>query len=603
MTIIKKILQFLTLLLIAFNISCNQEEPDITPVVVTQVVEVQQTPIVITRIVEQIVTPEPVAQQSNETQPVPITLDISILGNQLPSPNPQASQSNDELDYVENLFVGLTRYNPISQVIEPALAESWEIEENGKVWTFRLRDDIHWVRPLEQEENSLWTVEDVTPVNANDVVFTIQQACQRETDIPDVVILFIIEGCEQTYSINNPTAADLSSIGVVALDERTVRFTLTRPASYFLTISSLWYLRPLPKTLIEEFGDDWLDPDNLLTSGPFFPVPDKQSIQKNPLWPIDSIGNVDIVNFFIVSEIENAYQLWDAKRLDFVRFSENFDAINIQQNPEEQLSIPEQTLFYLGFNFQSGVFREQEVRLAFSAAIDREALIDELYSGNAFMMKHLTPPGVIGAQSIDEIGMGYDPDFARLQMAESGFGRCRNIPEIRFLVNSSDLSLLQAELIREMWINELGCEESQIVIEQVQFGTLLANTRQDANSFRPDIWELGWASFYPDAHSWMGELVHCLESENRAGRDCVEVDDVIRNAATESDHSERLTLYREIETQLFSRDGLAPIVPLYSPAQNFLVQSWIQMRPINFGGQQYDRIVLDETLKRLEQSR
>ncbi|MEM7331795.1 MAG: peptide ABC transporter substrate-binding protein [Chloroflexota bacterium] len=603
MIIIKKFPQFITLLLIAFIISCNQETSTATPVVVTQVVEVAQTPIVITRIVEQVITPSPPPPQTNDEQRLPISLDISIVGSQLPSFNPQVSQSASDLDVVENLFVGLTRFNPITQQVEPALAESWEVTENGKVWTFNLRDDIFWTKPVDQGDDGFWTVEAVSAVDANDVVYTVQQACQRDTALPDVVILFIIEGCEPVFGVSAPTQADISEIGVTALDERTVKFTLTRPASYFLTISSLWYLRPLPKTIIEEFEEDWLSPDNFVSSGPFFPVPNRPTFQKNPLWPIESVGNVDIVNFILVSESENAFQLWDAKRIDYIQFSDSFTAVGVASNSEERMTGPEQTLFYLGFNFQSGVFREPEVRRAFSAAIDRQLLIDELYSGNAFIMNHLVPPGVVGAQPIDEIGMGYDPDYARQQLAESGFRSCRGIPEIRFLVNSSDLSLLQAELIREMWINELGCAEEQIIIDQVQFGTLLANTRQDASSFRPDVWELGWASFYPDAHSWMGELIHCSESENRADRTCVDVDDVIRNASTIADQAERAALYREIEMQLFSRGGIAPIVPLYAPAQNILTQTWLQMRPTNFGGQQYDRIVIDGTLKRLEQSR
>lgn len=603
----KKLLQFITITILAFIVACNQPDTVVSTVVVTEIVESEQTAVIVTRIVEQVVTTTPVAPQNNQQTVEPVKLDISILGSTVPILNPQLNQSDDGINLIENLFVGLTRLNPATQQIEPYLAESWESSSDGREWTFNLRNDIHWVKPNEQEDDGNWSVEELDLVDANDVVFTIQRACQRETQLPDVVMLFIIQGCEEVYSLNEASTADLAQIGVVALDDRTVKFTLTKPSSYFLTISSLWYLRPLPKTLIEQMEAEelvelWTDPENLITSGPFFPIPNRQSLQKNPSWPIPFEGNVDIINYYLVSE-ENAQQLWEAKRIDYIPYNGSIEDDLYAENEKEQQLIPEQTLFYLGFNFNSGVFREPTVRLAFSAAIDRQLLVDELYLGQAFGMKHLVPPGVVGALPVADIGMGYDPDYARVQMAQSGFGSCRLMPPIRFLVNSSDLSLLQAELIREMWVEELGCAEEQIIIEQAQFGTLLANTRVGAGNFRPDIWELGWASFYPDAHSWMGELIHCAESENRADRPCSEVDDLIRSASSEADFEARLLAYREIESDLFSQGGLIPLVPLYVTGQNYLVHTWMKSELSNFGGQQFDRIFIDSTLKRLEQSR
>lgn len=573
--------------------------------IVTQIVELEQTPYVVTRIVEQTVTPMATAVSNLQEVERPIMLDISIVGDERPVLNPLGNPPAATIDLIENTYIGLTQFNPVTQQVEQALAESWESSENGRVWTFTLRDDIFWVKPTEPNQDGIWDVESVAPVVAEDVVYTVQQACQKETGLVDVVVLFIIDGCEVVQGLDEAVAADLAQIGVKALDERTVQFTLNVPSAYFLTITSLWYLRPLPKEYIESFEDanEWLQPDNLITSGPFIPIPNRRSLQRNPVWPMDFLGNVDFVNYFLVEERDNQWQLWESKRIDYYQFVGAVPEQQIEEVEEDKLLIPEQTLFYLGYNFDSGAFREPEVRRAFSAAIDRQALVDALYEGDAFGMRHLMPEGVFGALPVEEVGMGYDPDYARIQMAESGFGTCALMPPITFLVNSSDLSLLQAEIIREMWIEELGCMEEQIVIEQAQFGTVLANTRSDAGGFRPDIWELGWASFYPDAHSWMGLLLHCAESENRPNRPCTQLDEQIRLAAAEVDVEQRQALYREIEMALFSRGGLAPIVPLYTPAQSYLIQPWLQLRLNNFGGQRFDLMVIDETLKRLEQSR
>ena len=107
------------------------------------------------------------------------------------------------------------------------------------------------------------------------------------------------------------------------------------------------------------------------------------------------------------------------------------------------------------------------MRRAFSAAIDRQRLVDEIYDNEGLPMRHLSPPGVVAAPPIDEIGVGYSPDDARHWLAQSGFGSCRLIPPFTLLVTSSDLSLRQAELIRDMWVEELGCAPEQIIIDQV----------------------------------------------------------------------------------------------------------------------------------------
>jgi oligopeptide transport system substrate-binding protein len=266
--------------------------------------------------------------------------------------------------------------------------------------------------------------------------------------------------------------------------------------------------------------------------------------------------------------------------------------------------VTEPTLHYLGYNFDSGIFREPKVRRAFAAAIDREKLVEELFGTQAIGMKHLIPPGIIASLPINEIGVGYSPDYARQQLAASGFGSCQLIPPFTYMISTSDLSLQQAELIRRMWIEELGCTENQIKIEQVQFGTLLANTRPEAGAVRPDIWELAWASFYPDANNWMGDLLHCEDSENRRNRPCSEEDDLIRQANSLLDDAERATTYRQLENRFFGDSGIMPLIPLYIRSTPRLVQTWLtSYSPAIFGGEQYDSYQIDMTIKELERSR
>lgn len=576
----------------------------------------------VTRIVERtvIVTPTPDPSREATEEREPIELDLPLEAS-LPDLDPQRATSDTQIDLAENLFAGLTNYDATGDRVVPELATSWEVGPDGRTWTFTLRDDINWVRSgaRQAEDSRLHEVEVVRPVTADDVVFAVQRICSGEVDNQLAYALFIIEGCEVVYTAPQLTEGDLQAVGIRALDDTTLEIRLTKPAGYFLALTSTSLFQPLPRDLVTELGDEWVTqagemgsgwqtPPNLVTSGPFFLVPDQTLsqlvvLQRNPLWPIDRGGNVELVNLYYVEDEDSAYELWQDRTLDIAPLPSAELGGLMDRSPQKVRLVPQQILFYLGFNFDSPVFREPEVRRAFSAAINREALVEEIYGGRGIPMRHMTVPGVVGAVPPDEVGVGYSPDYARQQMAASSFRNCRLMTPFTFLVSSADLSLRQAELIRQMWIEELDCSEETINIEQAQFGALLAGTRQDAGSARPDLWELAWAPGFPDAHTLMSDLLHCADSENRQNRECSEADTLLRRAASGTDPDERTAVYRQVENLFFGESGLFPIVPLYVRATSWAAQDWVAFTPTVYGGEQYDTYRIDEVTKELERSR
>ena len=575
---------------------------------------------IVTRIVEQItfVTPTPDPSATVEVEQEPVVLDLSLSG-ELPNLDPGLAETEAQLDLAQNLFIGLTNHNPQTNVIEPELAATWEVSDDGLTWTFHLRDDVYWVRPdaPPADEDGLWSVSPVRPVTADDVVFAVQRLCSRMTPNPLAFSLFLIEGCEQLSTIPEPTDDDRHAIGIRAVNDTTLEIQLVEPAGYFLTLTSMPFFQPVPRDLVTEMGDEWLDavgefstgwqtPDNLVTSGPFFPIPpevtsQRVALHRNPAGPGARTGTADAINITFFDDEMDAFALWSERDLDIAPLPISEREQFLERSADRVQTIPDPVLFYLGFNFDSQVFREPEVRRAFSAAIDRQALIDELYAGLGIPMRHATVPGVVAAVPVDEVGVGYSPDYARQQMNASTIRSCAIMPPITWRVSSADLSLRLAEMIRDMWIEELGCLMESINIEQVQFGALLACTATGATG-RPDMWELAWAPTFPDAHNVLNDLLHCRDSENRQNRDCSEADTLIGRAGTSLELNERLSLYRQAESLFFNETGEFPIAPLYIRAEEIVVQTWAEFTPSTFGGQQWDRIVLDAVTKRLERS-
>lgn len=549
-----------------------------------------------------------------------VTLDLGLTGA-LPNLDPGIARSQNQLDLGQSLFAGLTHYNHETNTIEPELATSWIVSPDGLTWTFKLRNDLFWVRPNRPLPggSGLWSATPVRPVTADDVVFAVERACGHEVEHDLAYILFIIDGCRALFSNPAPMKEDRAGIGIKAIDATTLEVELTEPAGYFLTLTSLPFFQPVPRDLVTEEGVEWIDangdlskgwqtPNKLVASGPYFLVPaqttmEQATLHRNPLWPIERLGNSDIVKVQFFQEELDAFKLWQGRKLDIAPLPASEREQFIAKTPAKVKTIPGQVLFYIGFNFDSQVFREPEVRRAFSAAIDRQQLVDEVYNGRGIVMRHVITPDIVAGLPPDEAGVGYSPDYARQQMAASTFRSCRLIPEITLLVSSADLSLLQAELLRDMWIKELDCLPESIHIEQVQFGTLLTATRPDASG-RPDMWELAWSPAFPDAHNAITDLLHCRLSENRQHRECSEADALMQQAATTLDTAERATLYRRVASLFFNENGLFPVAPLYIPAREIVFRNdWITFTPAAFGGQQWDRIVVDAALKELEQER
>jgi len=594
------------LLIVVGAVACS-EPVETTPIVVTEVVTRQGKTIIVTRVVRQTIQVQvtPVINQPEE----PITLDISYSGD-YGDLDPQVAVDEITVDIMENVFAGLTRFNLKTDSIEPELATDWEISDGGRTWTFNLRDDIYWIRrnaespnPLVQSSRQL---EAVRPVMAEDVVFSIQRACDPRVNSPDVFILFIIEGCETVDGLEEVDQDDLNRIGARALDSQTLEIRLTESASHFLSLTSNWLMSPVPPDLIEEMGEEWSQPDIIWTSGPFAigmetVMESRTVLHRNPFWPLPFEGNIDQVNILHL-QANDAFALWEDRLLDLSPVPVDGQSTILSRHGAKADLITNQAVFYLAYNFDSPAFNIPEVRQAFSWSIDRERLVEEVHDQQGVPMRHFGPPGVIGAPPVEEVGTGYSPDRARQVMSETIFGDCRLMQPITYLVSASDLPLEQAELLRDMWVEELGCNESQIIIEQVQFGQLLANTRADSGAARPDMWDLGWASYYPDENNWVSDVLHCDDSDNRQRRPCSEVDDLIRQA-NNLPVDERWQSYREIENLLFGPAAIEPISPLYVRGDYVLRHGWVDYTPAHFGGEQYDTYRVDSEVKKLERTR
>lgn len=524
----------------------------------------------------------------------------------IPTLDPAVGEDEVSINYIENLFVQLTNVDPRSAEILPEAAVSWDISQDGLTYTFSLRDDIPWVyhNPVSGETSQALDA-DGNPrfVNAYDFQYGIRRACDPSIgSYYSSVIAPVIKGCADVLFADEVTPDMFEGIGVNALDESTLEIQLEFPAGYFLSMSPLWTLSAVPQDVIEEYGEQWYEAGNIITSGRFvlseWVHNVRRTILRNPLMPADlqGTGNVERLIANVVPDTSTGYALWLNGEVDFSGIPDVELQTHLEQEPEQTAQDATMGVYYIAFRETKPPFDDPRVRRAFSAAYDRETHVEIVEQNQGLPMIHFAPPGIFGAPSIDEVGLGFDVEFAQEQLAEAGYPDCEGFPTVTLIGYSGEHTLNWIEFAQAQWEQNLGCSSDKINIEQMTFAELLSATDADiSDEEAAHMWTLGWGPDYPDENNWVGDLLWCGNPGNRYKRTCNEIDDKIVEAREETNPQSRIELYWEIEELFFGTEGEVPFFPIFLEIEFVAVHDWVDGRFYNaMGGQQWYNITIDQ---------
>ncbi len=514
-------------------------------------------------------------------QDVPVTLDTPSA-SEISTLDPQLATDSVSITPIENLFLGLTDYDPITNAVVPELATSWEVSEDGLSWTFTLRDDVMWRR----YDPASGTSEGIRRVTASDFVYGIKRGCDaRLGSAYGPIIASVIAGCDVVNQTPPEEITDDLVFGdttqVFAPDDTTVVVTLQFQAGYFFSMTPLWTLRPVPQEALDEFGDEWTAPGNIITNGPFYLEENVRGVRRifvrnNDLNPelFSGTGNIERIIYTVIEDAGTAFALYQDDQLDTagVPAAELQSVLNDPDYANELIQIFDLGVAYFGFGMDKAPFDNVHARRAFSAVIDRQAFIEQIQQGRGVPMIHFTPPGMAHAAPINEIGIGFDPEYAADQLAEAGYPGCEGFPNIDIVTYTG------AGTWAEFWAagaeEHLGCDPALFNVEQLEFSVLLESYDPETpTQDRPNAWTAIWGPDYGDANNWVNDVLNC-EADNPFLRECSEVDDLINEAARESDPARRDELYAEIEEAFFGEDGVYPIAPIYLRSNYALVKEW-----------------------------
>jgi oligopeptide transport system substrate-binding protein len=594
---------------------------EVTRIITETVTEGGET-VEVTRIVsEQIVvtaTPEPSSGAQR-----PVTLHVN-LGSEPPSLDPSLATDTTSVTVIRNIFVGLTQFDSETGEVIPYLATDWEDGEdaNGnQTWTFNLRDDIAWVNynPLTGETSQVMD-DDGNPrfVNAHDVVYGLRRTLDPATGSDYAYVLYIIQNAQDANEGSEEVTLD--DVGVTALDDWTVQFTLETPAGFFPAIAGMWVAHPLPEWAIEENPNKWTEAGLMVSNGPYVLETwihgGELVLVKNPLWINADQVQIERVEAAMIVEESTAFALYENNELDTAAVpSPELDRVRADaQLSQQYVSQPDPCTYYYGFTNTKAPFDDARVRQAFSESIDRQSLIDNVLKAGQTPASSFAPPGIFGAPEPGTVGVNYDPDSARAALQsyldEQNMTLAQfNAQGILLMYNTSEAHARIAAAIQQMWKDTLDVE---VRVENQEWRVYLQTIRPNTPIEQaPHIWRLGWCADYPDENNWVHEVFNATAGANNLRRNCVdancgevtasEFDDLTAQAARSGDPDERAELYAEAEHILAAVEYA--YAPIYHYTLSNVAKPWLSRNYPALGGDDYFNWTIDMDAKAAAQGR
>jgi oligopeptide transport system substrate-binding protein len=509
------------------------------------------------------------------------------LSTEPPTLDPALATDTTSVFCDKQLFLGLTSFHLETGKVIPDLATEWSVSGDGLTWTFKMRDDVKWVNYNPETKET----KEVGTVNAHDVVYGVKRTLDPETASDYAYVLYIIKGAEAA----NIGEGSVNDVAVKAVDDYTVEFTLENPAGYFPAIAGMWVARPQPQAAIEEFGEKWTDPGNIVTNGPYMLESWEHEASlvmvKNPKYYDADNVQIERIEGAMVQEVSTQMAMYENNELDVTGGTgdglplEDMDRVKADPELSKELKIvPRLCTYFYGFVNTKPPMDNHLVRKAFSAAIDRQSIVDNILKGGQIPAKHFACPGIFGAPPPDEVGIGYDPEQAKVWLAEAGYPDGEGLGEIILMHNVSEAHAKIAQAVAAMWKETLGVD---VRIETQEWKVYLQTLKKTTPVEEvPHVYRLGWCSDYPDENNWVHEVFNTEVGANRARRGCVDsncsevqptkFDELTMQAAQESDPEKRKELYREAERILSEEE--AAVAFIYHYTRITMTKPWVTVR-------------------------
>jgi ABC-type oligopeptide transport system substrate-binding subunit len=462
------------------------------------------------------------------------------------------SRSTQSADILRDIGEGLVAHSPTGELV-PAAAESWDVSEDGRTYTFHLRPEARWSNG--------------DRVTAQHFVFAFRRLVKPETAAFYANMLADVVNSEEAVAGSQP----VETLGVEAIDDLTLVLRLERPTPYVLSLLTHPSTFPLHPGLVAEHGGSFARPGTMISNGAFVLdawVPGSVlALRRNDLYWNDAATALDGVNYHVIVQDSAELNRYRAGELHITSTvpPDNFEELKVQFGDELRVA-PYLGIYYYGFNLSKPPFKDNPaLRQALSMAVDREQLAKKVMGRGELPAVSWVHPGVDNYEpvvfSFADLTQKERNKLARRLYKEAGYSKEKPLRfEVRY--NTSDTSKKIAVAIQSMWREVLGVEATLI---NEEFQVLLANMR-DAEITQ--VFRSSWIGDYRDAHTFLS-LLQAGNPANMARYANDEFDSLMQRAANQPDLFRRRVHLEEAERVMLADH---PVIPLYFYISTHLVR-------------------------------
>ena len=456
-----------------------------------------------------------------------------------PTLDPHITTDSTSAVIVNEVFGGLVTITP-DIVIAPDLAEDWDISPDGKVFTFRLRQDAKF--------------HDGRPVVAEDFRWSLERAADPLTESP-VADLYLSDVIGVADKLNGKAE---TIQGLRVIDERTLELTIDAPKSYFLAKLTYPTAFVVDRKNVDGNKNNWVFEPN--GTGPFrlerYDIGETILLGRNENYHLGP-PFLDEVEFILSGGDPMLMYENDEIHVTGLGLAD-LERVQDPSNPlrtELATAPPGFTVSFIGMNLEQPPFDDVKFRQALNYAVNKKEIATTALSDLVVPAIGVIPPG-FPSYNPDLRGYGYDPEKAKRLLSESRYGADpASIPRITLSIagNFGASVGLDMEVMLRSWEETLGVE---VEIQQTEWATFL----QDVHQRRFQMFALAWSADYPDPQDFLDIMFHTDSANNWGNYNNREVDSLLEKARVEPDQTARFRQYNLIE-QLIVDD--APWVPLW----------------------------------------
>lgn len=436
----------------------------------------------------------------------------------------------------------------------PGVAERWEISEDGRQYTFYLRDNARWSNG--------------DPVTAEDFRWSWQRALSPALGNAYNYMYFPIVNAE---AFANGKITDFSQVGVKVIDTHTLQVTLNNPTPYFLQLLDHYSMYPVHRATIEKFGaaDErgtlWTRAGNFVGNGAFtlkqWELNRVVVVEANPrYWDANNV-HLKQIRFYPTDNTTTEERMFRAGQLH-VTATVPIDKIPLYRDKHPGLLRIHSYLgtYYYRINTRVKHLQDRRVRKALALSVDRQRIVENVTKAGEIPATTFTPPDTMGYTASSDLG--YDPERARQLLAEAGYPDGKGFPPLELLYNTSEGHRKIAVAIQQMWKLALNIN---VTLHNQDWKVYL----DSVNTGNYQIARAGWIGDYVDPNSFLDMWISG-GGNNQTGWSNSEYDRLILETAPQApDRENRYRAFHQAESLLLDE---LPLIPIYTYVSKKLVQ-------------------------------